>query len=327
MTTLDAIVVGAGAVGSGYDTGRPQDAPPLSHAGAYAAHPETRLVAAVDPGADARATFTESWSVPAYATLEEALAAHPGLALASVCTPSAARAHAVTALTGAGIRAIWAEKPLAPTTAEAREVVDACECAGIGLLVNFLRRFDPLHRRVAAMIAERGGARHIDVRYSGSLEDYATHGIDIVRWWAGEIVAATAMPLATGEALVALETKSGATAVLAQVRLGEVELFEVDVFAGAERLSLTGLGERLVRAGARPSEHFRSVTVLANGTPDDESGLQRAMIEGVSALVAFVRTKTPMPVTGADAVAALAVYEAIESSLAEGRRTELEFHT
>jgi predicted dehydrogenase len=319
---VDALVVGTGAVGSGYDELRPPGEAPLSHAGAYAAHPETRLVGGVDPDPAARAAFTSRWDVPAYATLGEALGAQRPV-LASVSTPVVSRAETIQALLEAGVRAVWAEKPLAATSAAALKLVRASEAAGAGLLVNFLRRLDPLHRQVAERIGELGGARHIDVRYSGSLASYATHGIDLVRWWAGEPTAVTALALGDGEPLVALDVAGGATALLAQIQIPPTELFEVDVFARAERLTLTGLGEHLATATAGPSSLFREVEVLARTAPEDRSGLEGAMMCGVSALLGHLRTNAPLPCTGTDAVAVLRVHEAIAASLEKGGRVEL----
>jgi predicted dehydrogenase len=319
---VDALVVGTGAVGSGYDGSRSSDDAPLSHAGAYAAHPQTRLAAGVDPDHSAREAFTARWNVHAYATLREALGVHQPV-LASVCTPASSRAETVAALLDAGVRGVWAEKPLAMTSSAADELVRACDAAGAGLLVNFLRRLDPLHRRVADRLRELGGARHVDVRYSGSLASYATHGIDLVRWWAGEPTAVTAVALDGREPLVALEVANGATALLAQVQLPPTELFEVDVFARGERLTLMGLGELLTSATSGPSDVFRDVEVLARTAPEDRTGLGGAMMCGVSALLDNVRTRAPLPCTGADAIAVLRVHEAIAASLEKGVRVRI----
>ena len=180
MEPLPALVVGCGAVGSTYDEHR-RGRLPLSHAGAYGAHERTRLVGGVDGDAEARRRFETHWDLPAYSTLAEALDdLRP--AIVSVCTPAEARPAIIAQAVEAGVRAIWAEKPLAPSAAAAAQPVALCERAGVPLQVNFLRRFDELHRRAATVVGTRFRA---DFRFSGSLENYGGHAFDLFRWYAG----------------------------------------------------------------------------------------------------------------------------------------------
>lgn len=319
---LDALVIGAGAVGSGYDEHRPQG-PPLSHAGAYAAHPATRLAGAVDPDPAARERFSARWDVPAYADLAAALAAGRP-ALVSVCTPVAGRGALVEQLLDAGVAAIWCEKPLAADAAEGALLTAACERAGVGLQVNFLRRFDPLHGRVAARLRELGGPLHVDVRYGGPLRSYGTHGVDFFRWIAGDVAWVEAVARDAGEPIVVLATAAGVTGVLAQVRGCGAELFEIDVLTVGERLGLGGLGEQLTRATPAPSALFTDVTRLDYGAASEGGGIAQAMMGGVQALVDHLRDGTPLPCTGADGVAALAVHDAVDAAVASGARVALQ---
>ena len=48
------------------------------------------------------------------------------------------------------VRAIWAEKPLALTLAEADAMVEACREAGIVLVTNAMRASDVYYRRARA---------------------------------------------------------------------------------------------------------------------------------------------------------------------------------
>jgi predicted dehydrogenase len=311
---LDALVIGAGAVGSGYDESRRGDAP-LTHAGAYDCHPATRLVGAVDPEPLARERFTARWGVPAHGDLDAALSAGVP-AVVSLCTPAAGRVVLVEQLLDAGVRAIWCEKPMAAGTTEGTLIVAACAHANVALQVNFLRRFDPLHARVASRVRKLGGVEQLDVRYGGPLRGYGTHGVDLFRWFAGEVAWVDAVAVEGREPLVVLGTATGAIGVLAHVPARAAELFEVDVLSGGERLMLGGLGEQLVVATAGPSALFDGVTRLDYGGARDASGVAQAMMGGVQALVDHLRDGTPLPCSGADGVAALAVHDAVEAALA-----------
>jgi predicted dehydrogenase len=318
---LTALVVGVGAVGSGYDERR-SDRPPLSHAGAYATHAEITLVGAVDTDAGARERFSARWGLPCHASLDDALAR--GVPdIVSVCTPAEGRLATVTALLEAGVSAIWCEKPLAASVAEGASIVAACEGVSVPLQVNFLRRFDPLHRRAAERIADLGGCRQLDVRYSGSLRAYGTHGTDLFRWFAGEPAWVHATAVRDREPLVILGAHDGAVGLLSQVPSRELELFEVDVFTADARLTLAALGEQLLAAEAVESGLFPGVRRLEYGLSVDGNGLADAMMGGVNALIENLTVGAPLPCSGTDGLAALAVQEAVESSLASGMAVEL----
>jgi hypothetical protein len=113
------------------------------------------------------------------------------------------------------------------------------------------------------------------------------------------------------------------TGVLAQVPGCGAELFEIDVLAAGERLLLGGLGEQLTRASAAASGLFTGVTRLDYGRPADGGGIAEAMMGGVRALVDHLRSGRPLPCTGADGVAALAIHDAIDAALASRRRVSL----
>lgn len=305
METLPAVVVGCGAIGSGYDEPRAAE-PPLTHAGSYVAHDRTQLVAGVDPDPEARLRFEKRWGVAAYAELDQALVdVRPKLF--SICTPADARADVVGRALEAGAAAIWAEKPLAPTADAATEIVAACDRAGVPLQVNFLRRFDDLHRRVATLV---GRQFHADFRFSGSFANYGAHAFDLFRWYAGETSWAQAELLQDGEPLVLLESMEGATGSFYRVRDGDADMFECDFYTARGRFTLGGLGERLVRWEPTASALFHDVVSLGAPVVDPTPGLRSAMIGGVDSLVACLDSGDPPLCDGRDGLAALRIEEA-----------------
>ncbi len=95
----------------------------------------------------------------------------------------------------AGVHALI-EKPLAATTAEARELVDAFRSANLILAVGHVERFNPalmeLKKRLSdgylgavfAISTTRIGPFPDRIMDVGVIKDLATHDIDIVRWLA-----------------------------------------------------------------------------------------------------------------------------------------------
>ena len=306
MTEFTAVVVGCGAVGSDYDAGR-EGEPPLSHAGAYSAHDATELVAGVDRDPEARRRFEQRWGVRAHEELGAALVKH-GPALVSVCTPVETHLDLVREAVGGGATGIWVEKPLASTLAQGAELVEAA--AGIALQVNFLRRFDPLHRRVVELAGP--DLVHADFRYSGTLSNFGSHAIDLFRWLAGEVSSVGTLRAPGGEPVLFLGSERGPTASLSRVQPGTTEIFEAYLFTKRRLMTLTGLGEQLTTQEAAPSGLFEGVTRLGPPVTDPERGLIAAMTGGVESLVSHLRSGTPLLCGGEEGLATLQVIEEVE---------------
>lgn len=71
-----------------------------------------------------------------------ALLADPAVDVVAVCSPPGEHARQIREAIAAGKRAVFCEKPLATTEAEAEEVVDACRRAGVVLLVATNHLYD-----------------------------------------------------------------------------------------------------------------------------------------------------------------------------------------
>ena len=119
---------------------------PYSHAGAYEAHPATSIVAAADPSAEQLGAFGERWSVDRlYADYQHMLSTED-LDIVSVCVPTRAHAQVMSAITTSGVRGVFMEKPIGRTLREADDMIAATDQAGIRVVVNHVRTFDPYYR-------------------------------------------------------------------------------------------------------------------------------------------------------------------------------------
>ena len=304
---IPALVVGCGAIGSDYDQRVPAGAPPRSHAGAYAASARTELVGGVDPDPGARERFAERWNVPCHASLADALAASAPV-VASVCTPPDVRTEIVEALLVHGVRAIWIEKPLAHELAAAESIVAACARSAVPLQVNFSRRFDRLHQRVAERV--HGRVLHADFRFSGTLENYGSHAIDLYRWFVGEPVHVSSSSGA-GHLLIQVATEDGRSGTFMRIESTRRKFFDCDLWLDDGRVVLSALGEQLVEARAASSPLFPGLDRLELGPPDAEVGLAQAMSAALDTLLDHLELGTPLRCTGEDGVAELRVRERV----------------
>jgi predicted dehydrogenase len=305
---LTALVVGCGRVGSGYDLRRP-DGFPLTHAGAYSTHPKIELVGGVDTDAATRAQFEHRWGVKAHADLDEALECTPDLV--SVATPPVGRGELVERLAQAGPRAIWSEKPLAATAAEGQAIVEACRRAGVGLQVNFVRRFDPLHRRLVERVNADGAPLHADFRFSGTFENFGSHALDLLRWLAGDPVRVEAVRLRDGQPMAILTTRSGSSASMLRVRVGAVTVFDVDILTSRRRVTIAASGEQAGESIASPSRHFPGVQLCGLPRPLDMQDVVAPMMAAADGLVRHVEDGERLLCDGRDGLAALRLHEAI----------------
>ncbi len=174
---LNAVVIGVGRMGQ-------------HHARNYAAIPGFKLVAVVDLSPDNREKVSKLYKCEAFATVEELLAwAHQTnlkLDVASVAVPTVHHRRVAEQLITAGLD-VLIEKPLAPTVADAKAIVDFARQHGRILTVGHTERFNPAYRalkkyqlRPAFVEVHRISPmtfRSIDV---GVVLDMMIHDIDIV---------------------------------------------------------------------------------------------------------------------------------------------------
>lgn len=160
-----ALIVGAGRIGAGFNWH--DDA--YTHAGAYRALPDrVELVGFVEPDAGRALTATAKWNVPAADGLESALTA-TSPDIVSICTQPDDQYAAIIACLKAGVRGIWCEKPYHGPRVD----------VGIPIMVNYMRRGDPLHQRF--LDANLNDYRL--VVYGKDDIHTRCHFEDLAKWW------------------------------------------------------------------------------------------------------------------------------------------------
>ena len=173
-----------------------------SVAPAILASPGSRLVACSrrDPANTRDAALALGFE-RVYASHDE-LVADPEVDVVYVATPNALHKDAVLAAARAR-KHVLCEKPLAMSVADAREMAQACDDAGVILRVAFQIRLEGMLHRVRDIVAsgELGELRSIafertapltqrgewrrDASQGGILFDVATHLLDLIPWLTG----------------------------------------------------------------------------------------------------------------------------------------------
>jgi predicted dehydrogenase len=216
---------------------------PYSHAGAYAAVPETQIVAAADVNPERLQAFSQRWNVPTvYSDYREMLAGEQ-LDIVSVCTPTRSHAEVLAAVAESGAKGVFMEKPVAQTLRDVDAMIALFDAKGIKSVVNHLRTFDPYYRRVRWLI-ETGaiGSLHgVLVRWHEGMSFGGSHLFDLLRfligsepvWVFGHLDGGDGLFDPGGSGVVAY---ANGVEVLVDNRLGNAAPREIDIAGSAGRI-------------------------------------------------------------------------------------------
>jgi len=160
---------------------------PYSHMACYRDVPAVAVVAGADPYEEQRDAFGTRWGVERlYADYREMLERErPDIV--SVCTSAKPRPAIVTDCAEAGVSAIWAEKPIAFSLAEADAMVEACRRRGVKLAINCSRHWDANWNQVRALVdaGELGKVQQVTGYGQAGISHNGSHLLDLVRYLAG----------------------------------------------------------------------------------------------------------------------------------------------
>lgn len=165
-----AVIVGAGRIGAGYCWD--QDLA-YTHAGAYQALKDrVELVGFIEHDNDRAVAAKQKWNVPVYEDVPTGLMAlRPDIV--SVCVNPEHQPFVMSLIED--VKAIWCEKPFVSKKPE-----------GIPVQVNYMRRGDPTHRKLAWEIKPRHKELKLVVYGKDDIHTRC-HFEDLSRWWDVEL--------------------------------------------------------------------------------------------------------------------------------------------
>ncbi|QYK53635.1 MAG: Gfo/Idh/MocA family oxidoreductase [Fimbriimonadaceae bacterium] len=236
------------------------------------------------------------------------------------------------------------EKPMARRLSECQKMIDAAERTGaqlgVGHVVRFFPEFELVHNLVqqgkvgtaAGVRMRRGGRAPMgsegwfrDAEQSGGvILDLAIHDFDWLRWTFGECTQVYAKSVRLGNTVEGAKFE------------GDYALttltFECGVIAHVETTWMDPSGFRAVLevSGSEGVIEFDSRHAPAVRTHMDSGSTAGSFMDNqgdpyykhLSQVVEAVRTGEPMPISGADGMAAVAIAEAAIQSAVEGRAVD-----
>lgn len=183
------LIVGLGKIGMGYDLELDPATVIYSHCRAFSLHPAFELIGAVDPSAAQRELFELHYGKPAYANIESALKVGAA-SIVIIASPTVKHSETLNMVLHTKPKFILCEKPLAYDLVEARNMVEACENAGVKLFVNYMRRADAGAIEVKKRIED--GAISLPIKgvawYSKGFLHNGSHFFNLLEFWLGSFV-------------------------------------------------------------------------------------------------------------------------------------------
>lgn len=325
-------IIGAGRIGT-------------HHATALARHvPDAELVVVADMLGEAAQRLAESLGVDHTADIDAALADDRVEAVA-ITSSSTAHADLVQRAAAAG-KAVWCEKPMAMTLAEADSAIAACDKAAVPLQVGFNRRFS--RDFAAAHEAIRAGTigtpqllrsltRDPGLADPGAVPPWTIftqtliHDFDMLLWC--NVDSRPVEVYAIADALVAPDHRQNGLLDTAIVTIrfdnGAIATAEAsfsasygyDVrgeFFGSAGMVMAGTPAQL------PTQLWTSGGVAQPTSRSDTELMRDSYRAELEEFCRVVRTGEPSPVGGTDARAALEVALAAIASVEQGAPVRLE---
>ncbi len=320
--TFNALVVGLGQIGMGYDLNLDPDMYTLTHARAFQRHPDFQLAGGVDPDLDRRRLFEKHYGVPAYADVESAVKALQPEVVA-IASPTAEHHASVCAVLAAGRpEAILCEKPLAYHRGEAREIVERTAQQGCKLFVNYMRRADRGVVEVKRRLNE--GLIAYPVKgvtwYSKGLFNNGSHFLNLLQYWLGEV--RDFQILAPGrlwdgldpEPDVAISFQRGRVFFLA-AQEEHFSHYTVELIAANGRLRYEQGGERILWQATVKDAACEGYTILDPVGETIETDFTRVQWHVVDQLAASLHGRQAQICSSAEALQTLEILAEIKSKL------------
>ena len=234
---FNVALVGCGNIAGGYDLTSHRDEPALTHAAAFAAHPEFNLLACCDPDYLKRNSFKEKWHFAyAVADMEQLKNIDATFHVVCICSPTHLHALHLEGALSLNPKLIFCEKPVTNNLKSSEDLIKRYAEKNIPFVVNYTRRWDPdvLSLKNEFSNLKWGKILSVSGVYNKGILNNGSHLIDIIRFLLGDLNL-----LSTGRAVydfwkddpsvpVLLETSSGIPVTLNIADAQYYSIFEIE---------------------------------------------------------------------------------------------------
>jgi len=183
MQPLKVVIIGCGNIAGQYDEGKTTLIDPLTHAGAFKLHPDFTVVGCCDPDQQRLSEFCNHWEIStSYNSVRGLISNHPEVDVVSICSPTYLHTAHLSEVLELKPSVIFCEKPVAPSLVETSGLLQQCEEAGVGLAVNYTRRWDPAITELKKQLSsgQWGKLRSVSGIYNKGILNNGSHLIDLL---------------------------------------------------------------------------------------------------------------------------------------------------
>ncbi len=313
-----AAIIGCGKIASGFADDPRMQGDIFTHAEAYTRCPDTSLTAICDTDTTRLEACGKRWHVENLYTDIATLLEQARPEIISICTPDHTHARVLRQVLRAdgSIRAVLCEKPLALTTAEARDILQLADEKNIPLAVIYMRRFaeNILNLKAFLQQGQLGTIQGIAGWYTKGVRHNGTHWFDMLRMLIGEVRwVHTWNRLNDNEddptLDVLLGMESGVIASLRAADSAHYTVFEMDILGSRGRVQILDSGYIIQHFQAEESKRYSGYRELYPA-PTAFGHRRDLMLHAVENVIAFLQDGTPLACSGEDGLAALAIAEA-----------------
>lgn len=175
----NALIIGAGNIGAGFDT--PESTFYLTHAHAYSMHPQFNLIGFVEPNKKIAEREAHKWRTVSFSSIEEAFEKNT-IDVVSIAVPDELHYEILKKIAFFKPKYVFTEKPLTKTLQEAKEILDLYSHYEIPLSINYKRRFTPEFIQLREKIVSKhfGDFMYGNAYYGKGFIHNGSHTIDLL---------------------------------------------------------------------------------------------------------------------------------------------------
>lgn len=324
------------------------------HARVFAEHSGVRLAAVCDADSEKARKLAAKYGADACADHRELLT-RDDIAAVSIVTPDFAHTQIALDAAAAG-KHILVEKPLATTTAECRQIINAAHQAGVKLMVDFHNRWSPPFYRAKASIqkGDIGSVRLVYYRLSDTIfvptDMLSWASKSTVMWFIGSHSLDTVMWLLDDEVThvyavsrrqvlkqmgidtpdfyeVVLEFAGGAVAVVENCWIlprsaPNIIDLKCEIIGSQGAIYVDGSHHRMLEKYTAEGGAYPDVLVL----PEVQGAQKGFAADSIRHFIDCLAEDRGPIVTGEDGLRVTRLIEAVEQAVASGQRVELTPH-
>lgn len=335
---INAAVIGCGNIGSLYD----EDTSRISissHAGAYSANPEIKLVSGCDIDEDKLQKFKKRWNVKSVYTDYKEMFREKDIDLLSICTYQNSHFEIIKEAVNTGIKNIICEKPIASNLSEALNIIDICKNKEVSLCVNISRRWDAALNNCINYIKTGGigEIKKVHIYYTRGIYNTGSHIFDMIRNMFGEVkwvntiskyskcgIEETTEEKINGPTVdVQLCMNNNIDIIMQGLDYKNYLLFEIDILGTSGRIKIINSGRDYTVYESDMHDMFGGFKGLKQVNINFGPGLDDLMMNMVNNMVSHIKFGEEIKCKAEDGYKALEISQAIYNSLCTGKKVIL----